>query len=55
VAAMRDPAFPAPPRSLVERVYRVERWTEYAHGGHFPGYEAPDLLCADLAAFAQSL
>lgn len=55
IAAMRDPAFPAPPRSLVERVYRVERWTEYAHGGHFPGYEAPDLLCADLAAFAQGL
>ena len=55
IAAMRDPAFPAPPRSLVERVYRVERWTEYAHGGHFPGYEAPDLLCADLVAFAQGL
>ena len=55
IAAMRDPAFPAPPRSLVERVYRVERWTEYARGGHFPGYEAPDLLCADLAAFAAVL
>lgn len=55
IAAMCDPAFPAPPRSLVERVYRVERWTEYARGGHFPGYEAPDLLCADLTAFAQGL
>lgn len=55
IAAMRDPAFPAPPRSLVERVYRVERWTEYAHGGHFPGYEAPELLRADLTAFAQGL
>lgn len=55
IAAMRDPAFPAPPRSLVERVYRVERWTEYAHGGHFPGYEAPDLLGADLTAFARGL
>ncbi|RZI78943.1 MAG: epoxide hydrolase [Rubrivivax sp.] len=55
IAAMRDPAFPAPPRSLVERVYRVERWTEYAHGGHFPGFEASDLLCADLEAFAGGL
>lgn len=55
IAAMQDPAFPAPPRTLVERVYRVERWTEYAHGGHFPGYEAPDLLCADLEAFAAGL
>lgn len=55
IAAMCDPAFPAPPRSLVDRVYRVERWTEYAHGGHFPGYEAPELLCADLTAFARSL
>ena len=55
IAAMRDPAFPAPPRSLVDRVYRVERWTEYAHGGHFPGLEASDLLVADLEAFAQGL
>jgi pimeloyl-ACP methyl ester carboxylesterase len=55
IAAMRDPAFPAPPRSLVDRVYRVERWTEYARGGHFPGHEVPDLLCADLGAFAAGL
>lgn len=52
IAAMRDPTFPAPPRSLIERVYRVERWTDYAQGGHFPGYEASDLLVADLDAFA---
>jgi len=55
IAAMRDPAFPAPPRSLVERIYRVERWTEYARGGHFPGIEASDLLCADLEDFAKDL
>lgn len=55
IAAMRDPAFPAPPRSLVDRVYRVERWTEYARGGHFPGFEAGDLLSADLEAFASGL
>lgn len=55
IAAMCDPAFPAPPRSLVERIYRVERWREYDHGGHFPGYEATALLEADLTEFASSL
>jgi pimeloyl-ACP methyl ester carboxylesterase len=54
-AATRDPVFVPPPRSLLEKVYRIERWTDYPSGGHFPGFEVPDLLARDLAEFAASL
>jgi pimeloyl-ACP methyl ester carboxylesterase len=48
IAATRDPVFVPPPRSLVEKAYRVTRWTEYAKGGHFPAQDVPELLAADL-------
>ncbi|HMN80318.1 MAG TPA: epoxide hydrolase [Burkholderiaceae bacterium] len=54
-AATRDPIFVPPPRSLVEKAYRIVRWTEYAKGGHFPALDSPDELCADLEAFVSSL
>jgi hypothetical protein len=31
-------------------VLRIERWTEFDRGGHFPGMEQPDLLIGDLRA-----
>ncbi|WP_375483638.1 epoxide hydrolase family protein [uncultured Jatrophihabitans sp.] len=40
-----------PPRSWVERTYRVERYTVMPRGGHFAAHEVPDLLARDLAAF----
>ena len=46
---------PFPPRSWIERVYRVERWTDMPRGGHFAALEAPDLLAQDVLAFAQRL
>lgn len=51
-------AFPAdllafPPRTLVERGYNVVHWTDMPRGGHFAGMEEPDLLLADLRAFAR--
>ena len=55
IAATRDPIFVPPPRSLVEKVYNVKRWTEYERGGHFPASEAPELLSADLAAFGDEV
>ncbi|WP_181936542.1 epoxide hydrolase [Hydrogenophaga sp. SNF1] len=55
IAATRDPMFQLPPRSLVEKAYRVTRWTELAGGGHFPGYEVPDALGEDIRAFAAGL
>jgi pimeloyl-ACP methyl ester carboxylesterase len=46
---------PFPPRSWVERVYDVTRWTDMPHGGHFAALEAPDLLVADIAAFLATI
>ncbi|RIQ20303.1 epoxide hydrolase [Jiangella rhizosphaerae] len=44
-----------PPRSWLERMYRLERWTSMPRGGHFAALEAPELLAADLLFFADSL
>ena len=42
-----------PPRELLERLYRVERWTEMPRGGHFAAAEEPELLAADIRAFVE--
>lgn len=42
---------PMPPRSWVERVFTVERWTEMPRGGHFAAMEQPELLAEDIRAF----
>ncbi len=44
-----------PPRSYVERVYNVARWTEMPRGGHFAAMEQPDLLIDDIRTFVRSL
>ena len=44
-----------PPRSYVERVYNISRWTEMPRGGHFAALEQPDLLVEDIRAFARAL
>jgi microsomal epoxide hydrolase len=44
-----------PPRSYVERVYNIARWTEMPRGGHFAALEQPDLLVNDIRAFARTL
>lgn len=46
---------PVPPRSYVERGYKVTRWTEMPRGGHFAALEEPELLAADIRAFTASL
>ena len=43
------------PRSYVDRIYKVHRWTEMRKGGHFAALEQPDLLIKDLREFAKSL
>ena len=43
-----------PPRSYVERIYNIERWTEMPCGGHFAALEQPELLVNDLRAFARA-
>ena len=40
-----------PPRSLVERLYNVQRWTVMSAGGHFAALEEPEALAAELRAF----
>ena len=44
-----------PPRSYVERIVNVQRWTEMPKGGHFAALEVPDLLLNDIRAFARTL
>ena len=44
-----------PPRSYVDRVYNVQRWTEMPRGGHFAAMEEPDLLIDDIRSFARDL
>jgi len=52
-------AFPhelsTPPRRLVERVFRVERYTPMPRGGHFAALEQPELLASDIATFFRPL
>jgi pimeloyl-ACP methyl ester carboxylesterase len=48
-------AFPGelvrPPKSWVERLYNLKRWTEMPRGGHFAAMEEPKLLADDIRAF----
>ena len=39
-----------PPRSWMERVFNVERWTTMTVGGHFAALEQPDLLAEEMRA-----
>jgi microsomal epoxide hydrolase len=44
-----------PPRSYIERIYNIARWTEMPRGGHFAALEQPTLLIEDIRAFARTL
>lgn len=44
-----------PPRTLVERVLNIQRWTTAARGGHFAALEQPAALAADIRAFFRDL
>ena len=39
---------PFPPRSWIERVYNVTRWSELPAGGHFAALEQPETFAADV-------
>jgi len=43
------------PRSYVERIYNIKRWTQMPKGGHFAALEQPDLLVNDIRDFVKSL
>jgi pimeloyl-ACP methyl ester carboxylesterase len=55
VAAFPRELVPFPPRRYVELGYNVARWSGMDRGGHFAALEAPDLLLADIRAFAAGL
>ena len=55
LAAFPDPVFPMPPRAVAERSHNVVHYTEMPFGGHYPFYEAPDLLIDDLRLFQRQL
>jgi pimeloyl-ACP methyl ester carboxylesterase len=44
-----------PPRSYLERVYNIQRWTVFPRGGHFAPAEQPEAVAADLATFFRDL
>jgi pimeloyl-ACP methyl ester carboxylesterase len=44
-----------PPRSWVERLYNVTRWTVMPAGGHFAAMEEPQLLAGDIRSFFRTV
>jgi pimeloyl-ACP methyl ester carboxylesterase len=46
---------PTPPRSWLERVFDVRRWTTMPRGGHFAALEQPQLLAEEIRAFFRPL
>src|SRR5438105_15463535 len=46
---------PFPPRSWIERGYRLERFTEVPLGGHFAALEETDRLVEDIRDFFRPL
>ncbi|KRC64496.1 hypothetical protein ASE12_06760 [Aeromicrobium sp. Root236] len=53
VYASRDEIGGTPPRSIADRQYHHPRWSVLPRGGHFVALEEPDLLVADIRAFAR--
>lgn len=44
-----------PPRHWAEAHYRIERWTTFPDGGHFPALERPSALVDELRSFFRPL
>jgi microsomal epoxide hydrolase len=44
-----------PPRRWAEAHYRIERWTTFPDGGHFPALERPSALVDELRSFFRPL
>jgi epoxide hydrolase len=42
-------------RYVLNRDGRIEHWSEFEAGGHFPAMEAPDLLVGDMRTFFRAL
>jgi len=44
-----------PPKSYVDRLFNIKRWTIMPKGGHFAALEQPDLLVNDIREFVKTL
>jgi pimeloyl-ACP methyl ester carboxylesterase len=44
-----------PPRSYLERLYNIQRWTVFPRGGHLSAVEEPAAVAGDLTAFFRDL
>jgi len=55
MAAFPDPVFPPPPRSLMQRSFNIQRWTDMPTGGHFAAMERPADFASDVMAFMKML
>jgi pimeloyl-ACP methyl ester carboxylesterase len=44
-----------PPKSAMERVFNLIRYTVMPRGGHFAAWEQPALLAADVRSFFANL
>ena len=42
-------------RRTMDPANRIEHWSDFTEGGHFPAMDAPELLAADLRAFLRGL
>ena len=42
-------------RRVMDPEHRIEHWSEFDRGGHFPAMEVPDLLVGDVRAFFRRL
>jgi microsomal epoxide hydrolase len=46
---------PVAPRSMAQRLYNLQRWTQMSAGGHFAALEQPQALVEDIRAFFRPL
>jgi pimeloyl-ACP methyl ester carboxylesterase len=46
---------PWPPRSYLDRMFKITRYTKMNKGGHFPALEQPTLLVNDIVEFAKTI
>ena len=42
-------------RRLIDPEHKIEHWSEFEQGGHFPAMEVPDLLVGDIREFFSKL
>ncbi len=50
-----DARSPTPPRSIVEKGYHLQYWSDVPHGGHFAAMEVPGLYVQDMRNWATAL